>query len=55
MAQIGSYALLLALGLSLYCFGAGLLSLIYRDAGFERLGETARRSGVAIFIDLRIL
>jgi cytochrome c-type biogenesis protein CcmF len=50
MAQIGSYALLLALGLSLYCFGAGLLSLIYRDAGFERLGETARRSGVAIFI-----
>jgi cytochrome c-type biogenesis protein CcmF len=54
MAEIGSYALLLALALSVYCFGAGLISLLYRDPGgvqsYERLGETARRAGVAAFI-----
>ena len=47
MATLGSYSLLLALGLSLYCFGAGLLSLINPDS--ERLGETARRAGIAVF------
>jgi cytochrome c-type biogenesis protein CcmF len=50
MAQIGSYVLLLALALSLYCFVAGILSLIYDKAGFERVGESARRAGVATFI-----
>jgi cytochrome c-type biogenesis protein CcmF len=50
MAQIGSFALLLALGLSAYSFGAGLLALFGRDAASARLGETARRAGIATFI-----
>jgi cytochrome c-type biogenesis protein CcmF len=61
MAQIGSFALLLALALSVYCFGAGLIALILESRpesrsgnpsennGSERLGETARRAGVATF------
>jgi len=50
MAQIGSFALLLALVLSAYSFGAGLLSLFGRDAASARLGETARRAGIATFV-----
>src|ERR1700722_3794233 len=50
MAQIGSFALLLALGLSVYSFGAGLIALFGRDAASARLGETARRAGIATFI-----
>src|SRR6201986_5140856 len=50
MAQIGSFALLLAFALSVYTFGGGLLALFLRDdPRGERLGETARRAGVAIF------
>ena len=49
MSQIGSFALLLALGLSAYSFGAGLLALFGRDAASARLGETARRAGIATF------
>ncbi len=49
MSQIGSFALLLALGLSSYSFLAGLLALFGRDAGSMRLGETARRAGIATF------
>src|ERR1700736_795002 len=50
MAQIGSFALLLALALSLYSFGVGLLALFFpRDPSWERLGETARRAGVVVF------
>jgi len=49
MSQIGSFALLLALGLSAYSFLAGLLSLFGRDPGSLRLGETARRAGIATF------
>ena len=50
MAQIGSYALLLALALSLYSFGGGILALLFGDDSHgERLGETARRAGVAVF------
>ena len=50
MAQIGSFALLLALALSVYSFGVGLLALIRKnDPGWDRLGETARRAGVVIF------
>jgi len=47
MAQIGSFALLLALALSAYSFLAGLIALIFQDE--ERVGETARRAGVAVF------
>src|SRR5246127_4313473 len=50
MAQIGSYALLLALALSIYSFGVGLVALFFQgDPLWERLGETARRAGVAGF------
>src|SRR5262250_1127982 len=50
MALIGSFALLLALALSVYCFGGGLLALFYKDdAQWNRVGETARRAGIVIF------
>ena len=50
MSQIGSFALLLALALCAYSFLAGLLALVReRDASSARLGETARRAGVAAF------
>jgi len=50
MAYIGSFALLLALALSVYSFGVGLASLFFPgDSAWERLGETARRAGIVIF------
>jgi len=49
MSQIGSFALLLALALSAYSFLAGLLALSGKNPGAERLGETARRAGIATF------
>jgi len=49
MSTIGSFALLLALGLSSYSFVAGVLALFGHDAGSMRLGETARRAGIAAF------
>ena len=49
MSTIGSFALLLALGLSSYSFLAGFLALFGRNAGSMRLGETARRAGIAAF------
>jgi cytochrome c-type biogenesis protein CcmF len=82
MAEIGSFALLLALALSLYSFLAGLIALLFQAqspqiatplgspslrraansasthrgstsillrSGSERIGETARRAGIAIF------
>lgn len=49
MPPIGSFALLFALMLSVYCFLAGIVSLFGRDTFSERLGETARRAGIAVF------
>jgi len=49
MSQIGSFALLLALGLSAYSFLAGFVALFGKDAASARLGETARRAGIATF------
>src|SRR5256885_12474153 len=49
MPQIGSFALLLALCLSAYSFVAGILALAFPGRGSERLGETARRAGIASF------
>jgi cytochrome c-type biogenesis protein CcmF len=49
MSQTGSFALLLALALSAYSFLAGLLALVRPGAGSGRLGETARRAGIATF------
>ena len=48
-ATLGSWFLLLALALSVYCFAAGWLGLLGRDAASERIGETARRAGIAVF------
>ncbi len=49
MSQIGSFALLLALALCAYSFLAGLLALVIQGSGSGRLGETARRAGIASF------
>jgi len=76
MAEIGSFALLLALALSLYSLLAGILALAFQTRvssqltgvaagrpvlgeesslvamlrhGSERIGETARRAGIATF------
>ena len=49
MSQLGSYALLLALALSTYSFIGGLAALVWPGAQSERLGETARRAGIAVF------
>jgi cytochrome c-type biogenesis protein CcmF len=49
MPQIGSFALLLALCLSGYSFFAGLIALAFPGRGSDRLGETARRAGIATF------
>ncbi len=50
MALIGSYALLLALALSIYSFVGGLIALLFQDdPRWERLGETSRRAGVVVF------
>jgi cytochrome c-type biogenesis protein CcmF len=46
MAQFGSFALLLGLLLSAYAFMAGILAIWKRS---DRLAETARRAGIAIF------
>ncbi|HEU5451402.1 MAG TPA: heme lyase CcmF/NrfE family subunit [Terriglobales bacterium] len=53
MPAIGSFALLLALALSVYCFAAGALALFRKD-GTERLGETARRAGIAVWAAVTI-
>ena len=50
MSQIGSFALLLALALSAYSFLAGILALAQKGPGSDRLGETARRAGIATFV-----
>src|SRR3984885_1905105 len=77
MAEIGSFALLLALALSVYTFLAGIIALVFQNKtpslaamsgtkaadpstaeasfaailrrGSERIGETARRAGIATF------
>ena len=49
MSQVGSFALLIALALSVYSFLAGIFALIRRGPQSERLGETARRAGIATF------
>src|SRR5690242_8171398 len=50
MSQVGSFALLIALALSVYSFLAGIFALIRRGPQSERLGETARRAGIATFV-----
>jgi cytochrome c-type biogenesis protein CcmF len=50
MPLIGSFCLLFALALSMYCFIAGVVALVSRHPAAARLGETARRAGMATFI-----
>src|SRR5437868_6252492 len=50
MRAFGSFALLLALGLSGYSFIAGVFGLRRSDGMRMRLSETARRAGIATFI-----
>jgi cytochrome c-type biogenesis protein CcmF len=54
MSALGSYALLLALGLAGYSFLAGLLALAARPPGWESVNETARRAGIASFVTVLI-
>jgi cytochrome c-type biogenesis protein CcmF len=49
MAEIGSYTLLWALLLGTYAFLGGTAALVLKGPGAERLGETARRAGIATF------
>jgi cytochrome c-type biogenesis protein CcmF len=49
MSHLGSFALLLALALSGYTFLAGAFALAMPGGNSERLGETARRAGIATF------
>ena len=48
LPQIGSFALLLALGLAGYSFLVGAFAL-FGGPGSDHLGETARRAGIATF------
>src|SRR5215470_3736928 len=50
MPLIGSFCLLFALVLSAYCFIAGIWALASGHPVASRLGETARRAGMATFI-----
>jgi cytochrome c-type biogenesis protein CcmF len=52
MPQFGSFALLFALVLSAYCLFAGILALRQQAIGIpsDRLAETARRAGIAIWV-----
>ena len=45
----GSFSLLFALALALYSFVAGIISLTTRHPAGQRLGESARRAGMASF------
>ena len=50
MAILGSFALKLALALSVYSFLFGIVALLFQRSWWsQRLGETARRAGIAIF------
>ena len=51
MPQLGSFTLLLALALAVYSLGAGALAGHRKD---DRLGETARRAGIACWAAVTI-
>src|SRR5512133_1581244 len=50
MALLGSFSLLLALALGVYSFVAGFYALLQKDTTSDRLGETARRAGIAVWV-----
>ena len=51
MPQLGSFTLLLGLALSGYCFIAGAIAIYRKD---ERLGESARRAGIATWLAVTV-
>src|SRR5271163_2333447 len=51
MAQIGSFALLLALALSVYSFLAGIVALAFQQQASQPGNKTAYRAGVATSVD----
>src|SRR5579871_107482 len=50
MPLLGSFCLLFALALAGYCFVAGVIAAVRKDAVGYRLAETARRAGMASFL-----
>jgi len=50
MPQFGSFALLLALAFGVYALGAGIFALLRPGPAADRLGESARRAGIAVFV-----
>src|SRR5579871_1677089 len=54
MPLLGSFCLLFALVLAAYCFIAGVVSLVSSHPAATRLGETARRAGMASFVTTTI-
>ncbi len=54
MPELGSFSLILALGLSFYSFAAGAIALFRKGPSYERLGETARRAGIAAWAAVTI-
>jgi cytochrome c-type biogenesis protein CcmF len=50
MPLLGSFCLLFALALALYCFVVGILAAVRKDGVGYRLAETARRAGMASFV-----
>ncbi|HWF06007.1 MAG TPA: heme lyase CcmF/NrfE family subunit, partial [Candidatus Angelobacter sp.] len=50
MALLGSFCLLFALALALYCFVVGILAAVRKDSVGYRLAETSRRAGMASFV-----
>ncbi len=50
MPLIGDFCIYFALVLAAYCFAVGIFALVSRHPAAARLGETARRAGMATFI-----
>ncbi|MFI5087613.1 MAG: heme lyase CcmF/NrfE family subunit [Terriglobales bacterium] len=54
MPLLGSFSLVLALALGVYCFAAGAIALFGHGPRYERLGETARRAGIGVWAAVMI-
>ena len=50
MPLLGSFCLLFALALTLYCFVVGIIAMTRKDGAGTALAETARRAGMASFV-----
>ena len=50
MPALGSFTLLLGLALAVYSLVAGALALLRVHENADRLGETARRAGIGVFL-----